>query len=87
MKFLDNFRTKKPTATVTITTATAAKLQAMAEALIEDWLTSAPDSDARVLELAVKNGTLTVEIEIAPAQRITARADPGVARTFEFHPT
>lgn len=87
MKIPNLFRAKRPTPRITVPPMTAANLQAMADALIEDWLTNAPESDSRVLELALKNGSLIVEIEIAPAQRITVRADPGVVRTFEFQPT
>ena len=79
MKFRNPFR--KSPATV-IRSTSAEELQLYAGAFVQTILDDANEEQARVIELAVKNGTVTVSIEITPTPSIRVSLDPGSPVSF-----
>jgi hypothetical protein len=69
-----------------IATPTAADLHQTAKAWVESVIADATPEVSRVIELAVKNGGLSVSIEIADAPVVRLTIDPGKPSTIEFTP-
>lgn len=60
------------------------QLQAAAAAYVGAYLERAEANDARVLELAARNGSIVLSIRIAPTPAVTITADPGRALRVEI---
>lgn len=77
MKFINPFR--KKTTFDTVYSPGVEGLQQYASAFVQTVLDNADDEQARVIELAVKNGTLSVTVNISPKPGILIHLDPGAA--------
>jgi hypothetical protein len=60
-----------------VSVPSADALQLSAEAFVQDLIERSTPEQIRRLELATRNGTLTVEIQIAPEPAISIHVDPG----------
>jgi hypothetical protein len=65
---------------------TVADLHQTARDWVESVIADATPEVSRVIELAVKNGGLSVSIEIAPTPTVRLQIDPGKPSTVEFTP-
>ena len=83
MKFTNPFKKKAARA---INCPSAVELHASAAAFVEAVIRDATEYEARLIELAVKTGALSLTIDISPVPNISIRIDPGQPVTLQINP-
>ena len=84
MKFINPFK-KKPSHQDG-DTPSAESLHQAASAFVEAVIAGASEEQLRVFELAAKNGSMALHIQIAPTPNIAFKVDPGKPMSFEIKP-
>ncbi len=79
MKLINLFRKQH---SPTVRSPSADELQMAANAFVESVIANAPPEQSRVIELAVKNGSLSLTIDISPTEGIRINLDPGDPISF-----
>ena len=82
MKISNPFKKK---ASPTLATPSLEELHACALAFAEAVIANATVDEARVMELAAKNGRLYLEVDIVPGSAITIHIDPGQPKVFQIN--
>ena len=80
MKLINMFRKQRSTK---VSSPSADELQMAANAFVKSVIASVPPEQSRVIELAVKNGTLSLSIAISPTPGIRINLDPGEKIFFD----